>query len=210
MLDPQTFFDLTESQHGALFQNGPVWKSLDLLHDYLMKCDFVIEGEIQAGAILVHPELISIGKGTVVEPGAYIKGPCVIGRNCEIRHGAYIRGDVLVSDNCVVGHATEVKNSIFLNRSQAGHFAYVGDSILGNGVNLGAGTKCANLRLDHKNIKVEGQDTGRRKFGAIFGDGAQTGCNTVTNPGTLMAKNTSCLACATPKGYIRESTKSAK
>jgi len=210
MFEAQMFFNLQDSPHRSLFENGPVWTALDNLHDYLMNHTFLIEGEIQPGAVLVHPELISIGKGTVVEPGAYIKGPCIIGKNCQIRHGAYIRGDVLVSDNCVVGHATEVKNSIFLNRSQAGHFAYVGDSILGNDVNLGAGTKCANLRFDHKNIKIEGVDTGRRKFGSIFGDKAQTGCNAVPNPGTLMAKGTFCLPCSTPKGYIRETSQSAK
>ena len=206
MFDPQIFFDLKNCPHSKLFENGPVWTALDLLHDYLMKMKFQIDGEIEPGAILIHPELISIGKGSVVEPGAYIKGPCVIGKNCQIRHGAYIRGDVLACDGVVIGHATEAKNSIFLEKAQAGHFAYVGDSILGSHVNLGAGTKCANLRLDRKNIKIEGMETGRRKIGAIFGDGSQTGCNVVTNPGTLFAKNTTCLPCSTPKGYVRDSS----
>lgn len=204
MLTYQDFFDLTQSDHQALFTKGPIWEALNRLHDYLLKRPFVIEGEVMPGAILINPELIAIGKGSVVEPGAYIKGPCIIGKNCQIRHGAYLRGDILIEDSCVIGHATEAKNSIFLKGSQAGHFAYVGDSILGNGVNLGAGTKCANLRLDRKNIKIQGQDTGRRKLGAIFGDGSQTGCNAVTNPGTLMAPKSFCLACATPKGYVRE------
>lgn len=210
MLDAQTLFDLQNSPHLALFQNGPVWKALDNLHDYLMQQEFVIKGEVQPGAILINPELIAIGEGSVVEPGAYIKGPCVIGKNCQIRHGAYIRGDLLACDHVVIGHATEVKNSIFLEGAQAGHFAYVGDSILGKKVNLGAGTKCANLRLDRKNIKIQGQDSGRRKLGAIFGDGAQTGCNVVTNPGTIMAKNSVALPCSTPKGYICESSQQAR
>lgn len=206
MLSSQTLFDLQDCPHKTLLDQNPAWKALDDLPNYFKNQTFQIEGEVQPGAILINPELIAIGKGTVVEPGAYIKGPCIIGKNCEIRHGAYLRGNVLVCDHCVIGHATEVKNSIFLNRSQAGHFAYVGDSILGNNVNLGAGTKCANLRFDRKNIRFEGQDTGRRKFGALFADGSQTGCNAVTNPGTVMAKNTSCPPCSTPKGYIRENT----
>jgi bifunctional N-acetylglucosamine-1-phosphate-uridyltransferase/glucosamine-1-phosphate-acetyltransferase GlmU-like protein len=92
----------------------------------------------------------------------------------------------------VVGHTTEVKHSIFLDHAKAGHFAYLGDSILGREVNLGAGTKFANLRFLAGNVAVrtsEGLiDTGRRKFGAILGDRAQTGCNSVTNPGTVIGK----------------------
>ena len=196
-------FDLNEFAHSKILETSQPWDVLSKLHDYLMGLELgKMEGEIEPGAHLVNPGLISIGKGSVVEAGAYIKGPCVIGKDCQIRHGAYIRGDVLVGDRCIIGHATEVKNSIFLNGSQAGHFAYVGDSVLGNNVNLGAGTKCANLRLDRKNIKIEGKDTGLRKLGALFGDGAQTGCNAVTNPGTIMEKNSWCLACATPSGVV--------
>lgn len=202
MLEATELFDLTNFLHQKLFEKSPPWLIFSHLHNYLMNQNFVIEGEVEPGAYLIHPERISIGKGSVIEAGAYIKGPCIIGKNCEIRHGAYIRGDVLTGDRCIIGHATEVKNSVFLNHAQAGHFAYIGDSILGNGVNLGAGTKCANLRFDRKNIRVEGVDTGLRKFGALFGDGAQTGCNAVTNPGTIMKKNSQCLPCSTPKGVV--------
>ena len=143
-------------------------------------------------SFLINPELISIGKGTVIEPGAYIKGPCIIGENCTVRHGAYIRGDFIAGNNCVIGHDTEVKNCVMLNDARAGHFAYLGDTVVGNDVNLGAGTKCANLKLDGRPIIVHCEGTriatGVKKFGAILGDGAQTGCNTVTNPGTLLEK----------------------
>ncbi len=184
--------------------NKPAWNALKKLHDYLLTLPLgKIEGDVNELATLIHPELISIGKNTVVEAGAYIVGPAFIGENCQIRHGAYLRGDVFTENNCVIGHATEAKNAIFLEKAQAGHFAYVGDSILGKHVNLGAGTKCANLRFDRKNVKVKGLDTGLRKFGAIFGDGAQTGCNVVTNPGTLMEKQSSALACASVYGVIK-------
>jgi NDP-sugar pyrophosphorylase family protein len=90
----------------------------------------------------------------------------------------------------VVGHTTEVKHSIFFNDAKAGHFAYLGDSILGNNANLGAGTKFANLRFLPGNVQVRTDsgviDSGLRKLGAILGDRAQTGCNSVTNPGTLI------------------------
>jgi len=133
-------------------------------------------------------------------------GPCIIGENCEIRHGAYIRGNFIAGNECVIGHATEVKNALFLDHVQAGHFAYVGDSILGNHVNLGAGTKCANLRFDREDVVIHHNDqvieTHRRKFGVIMGDRAQTGCNAVTNPGTLMGQNSSCAPCMSIRGVI--------
>jgi len=92
----------------------------------------------------------------------------------------------------VCGHTTEAKNAIFFPGAKASHFAYVGDSILGEGVNLGAGTKLANLRFLRGEITVEVGGrlfrTGLRKFGAILGDKVQTGCNSVLQPGTLVGQ----------------------
>jgi carbonic anhydrase/acetyltransferase-like protein (isoleucine patch superfamily) len=160
---------------------------------------------IYAGAILFDPD-IYIGESTVIEPGALIKGPTIIGNNTEIRQGAYIRGNCLIGDRCVVGHTTEVKTAIMLNDAKAGHFAYIGDSILGNQVNLGAGTKLANLKiLDvEMRLKVEGKvyKTGMRKLGAILGDHVETGCNSVTSPGTLLGKRSLVYPCVNvPGGY---------
>lgn len=144
---------------------------------------------LMAGAVIVGRN-IKIGKGVLIESGAMIKSPAIIGDHSEIRHGAYLRGNCLIGKRCVVGHTTEVKHSIFLNDAKAGHFAYLGDSILGNNVNLGAGTKCANLRFFSGNVKLRTDnsliDTGLRKLGTIIGDRGQTGCNAVTSPGTLM------------------------
>jgi carbonic anhydrase/acetyltransferase-like protein (isoleucine patch superfamily) len=155
-----------------------------------------VHGEPLEGAAILLPgayladDRILIGAGTIVEPGAMIKGPSVIGEDCEVRQGAYMRGNCLVGNRCVVGHATEIKGSIMLDGAKAGHFAYIGDSILGRDVNLGAGTKLANLRMISGTIILrsgnERYDTGRRKLGAILGDQTETGCNAVTSPGTLM------------------------
>lgn len=198
------YFDLTSFAYPSLFEaDQPVWAAIGRIKNFLLSQKLGnILGDVREGSYLVKPELISIGKGTVIEPGAYIQGPCIIGENCQIRHGAYIRGNLITADRCVIGHATEVKNAIFLEGAQAGHFAYVGDSILGARVNLGAGTKCANLRFDKKNVTVCKIDTGLRKFGAIFGDDSQTGCNSVTNPGTLMGKGSQLGPCAIAKGVI--------
>lgn len=147
---------------------------------------------IDAGAC-IYDKNVQIGEGSLIESGALIKGPTIIGNNVEIRQGAYIRGNCIIGDNCVVGHATEMKNSIMLNGSKAAHFAYVGDSILGNDVNLGAGTRLANIYLRNINIIIIADNkkyrTDLKKLGAIIGDGTQTGCNCVCNPGTLIGRS---------------------
>ncbi|MFH1665368.1 MAG: glucose-1-phosphate thymidylyltransferase [Candidatus Omnitrophota bacterium] len=160
---------------------------------------------IYAGVFLMD-DRIEIGRSTVIEPGALIKGPAVIGDKTEVRQGAYIRGNVLVGAGCVVGHTTEMKSSVMLGDSKAGHFAYIGDSILGK-VNLGAGTKLANLKIVSTEVivKADGKkyETGLRKFGAILGDGVETGCNTVTTPGTLLSKGVLVYPNSTVSGYYR-------
>lgn len=136
---------------------------------------------------------IELGKNTVIEPGALLKDGCLIGNQTEVRQGAYLRGACMVGDRCVVGHVTEMKNSVMMDDSKAGHFAYIGDSILGNRVNLGAGTKLANLKIVDSaivlTIEKQQYETGLRKFGAIIGDNSETGCNTVTVPGTILGSN---------------------
>lgn len=207
-LSSSFFFDFSRFSHSFLFEGNPFpWVVLQRLSSYLEKQKLgSIEGVISPQAYLVHPELISIGEGSVVEPGAYIQGPCIIGKHCKIRHGAYIRGDVLTGDYCVIGHDSEVKHTLFLDRARADHFAYVGDSILGNDVSLGAGTKCANFKLDQTPIflHIDGEriPTGMRKIGAIVGDRTKVGCNAVTNPGTLMGQEVRVYPSLNIEGYI--------
>lgn len=160
---------------------------------------------LMAGAILCGRD-IRIGNGVLIESGAFIKAPAVIGDRTEVRQGAYLRGHCLVGKRCVVGHVTEVKHALFLDDAKAGHFAYIGDSILGNRVNLGAGTKLANLRFTGGSVMVRTSsgniDTGLKKLGAIMGDDVQTGCNSVTNPGTVMGRKTMLMPNTTaPSGY---------
>lgn len=202
------FFDLSNYSHRGIFEKGTyVWDALAALDTFFQEIELGrIECPIPQGVTLVHPEQISIGKGTIIEPGALIKGPCVIGADCEIRHGAYIRGRVVTGNRCVIGHSTEVKGAILLDDACAAHFNYVGDSILGNRVNLGAGVKLANLRLDKENVSVSYMgkkiSTNLQKLGAILGDGAQMGCNSVANPGTLIGKGAFCHPCITASGYL--------
>ncbi|MDA8162679.1 MAG: hypothetical protein M0022_07230 [Desulfobacteraceae bacterium] len=162
---------------------------------------------ICAGVVFTNDQ-IQIGSGVIMEPGAMVKGPAIIGDDTEVRQGAYVRGDCLVGKGCVIGHATEVKHSILMDGAKAGHFAYIGDSILGRDVNLGAGAKLANLRFVHGNVTIEMEDgpvdTGRHKLGAILGDNVQTGCNSVTNPGAIIGKGSFVAPLATVRpGFYR-------
>ena len=158
---------------------------------------------------------IFIGKGTQLEPSAIIKGPAMIGESCDIRQGAYIRGNALIGDHSVIGHATEVKNSILMDHTEAGHFNYIGDSIIGSHVNLGAGSKLANLQfrtIDEKlkdyikpiqiPLNSEILSTGMEKLGAVIGDNVELGCNVIVCPGALIGKDVWVYPNLTvPKGY---------
>ncbi len=160
---------------------------------------------VHAGAV-IFDDAVHIAPGAVVEPGALIKGPSFIGPGSEVRQGAYLRGGCLVGRGCVVGHTTEMKNAAMLDGAKAGHFAYLGDSILGREVNLGAGTKLANLKMvpsPHR-VKAGGvtYQITRRKFGAIMGDRTETGCNSVLNPGVVLGPCCMVAPCVSvPGGY---------
>ncbi len=207
ILKPEYFFDLDMITFRELFEVNKVYQLLGSnLRKYILEhLKPEIRGTVKRGAFLAD-KMIFIGKGTIVEPGAYIKGPTIIGENCEIRQGAYIRGNVITGDNCVIGHSTEIKSSVMLNGAKAGHFAYIGDSILGNHVNLGAGTKLANLKIFNDEISViaggYSYASGLRKLGAILGDSVEIGCNTTTAPGTLIGKRSRVYSNVAIGGFI--------
>lgn len=186
------FFDLNRFAHPALFEGDrPVWTALGESLDMFFESwpAWEIKSELPAGVHVLTGQ-ISIAEGCTVEPGAVLRGPLVVGPGCEIRTGAYLRGGVVLGERCVVGAHSEVKRAILLDRAHAPHQNYVGDSILGAAVNLGAGTILSNVKnIGHEVTFYHDQEvvhTGLRKFGAILGDGCRTGCNTVLNPGCLL------------------------
>lgn len=210
-----TFVDLSRCLHGSQFQDPSpfayVGKALgQWLEGFLaaqgVGGEPVVRGKVHPGAYVFGQVLID--EGAVVEPTAFIQGPCYIGPGAEVRHGAYIRGNVYVGPKAVVGHTTEVKGAVFFDHAKAGHFAYVGDSVLGRDVNLGAGTKLANLALARATIRVNHPTTGElistglTKFSAIMGDESQTGCNSVLSPGTLLMPRTMVLPCVHFRGTL--------
>ncbi len=144
-----------------------------------------LDGQVHPSAVI--DGIVVLGKGSRILPGVCIEGKVVIGEGCKIGPNCYLRGNTSIGDSCHIGQAVEIKNSIVLSRTNVGHLSYVGDSILGEGVNFGAGTIVSNLRHDGGNHRsmVDGDlvDTGRRKFGTIVGDGVHTGIHTSIYPG---------------------------
>src|SRR6185295_18466433 len=192
MFKPSDLFDLTQTEHAAIFEGCEhAWDALKKIKAYVAKnVRRELHDKCVGGAWI--GDNVFIGEGTVVEDGVMIKGPAIIGKNCQLRHNAYLREDVIIGDGCVIGNSCEFKNALLFNNAQVPHFSYVGDSILGFKAHLGAGVKISNLKLTPGNISLEWQnksiDTGLRKFGAMIGDFAEVGCNAVLNPGSVIGR----------------------
>ena len=172
---------------------GYAWDLLDanaFWLDHFLRPE--IRGDVSSAAHLTG--VVSIGQGTRIRPGAVIDGPVLIGENCEIGPNCWLRPGATIGNGCKVGQASEIKNSILMDGAKAPHHNYVGDSLIGEGANLGCGTVTANLRHDNANlrseIKGEFVDTGRRKLGAIIGDHAHTGIHTSIYPGRKLWPHT--------------------
>lgn len=200
----------------------------DLSHtlaaDYLRRFSYpweALEGlqaEIRRLGQTLGPDYRQIGpevwvhETATVAPTAHIGGPCIIGADTEVRHCAFIRGSALIGSGCVVGNSVEVKNAILFDKVQVPHFNYVGDSILGYLAHMGAGAVTSNVRSDKCPVVIHGETeipTGRKKVGAMVGDRAEIGCNSVLNPGTVIGRDaivypTSCVRGVLPAGYIHK------
>lgn len=193
MYTPTDFFDLSHTEHQVIFENVEyVWQALPKIAPYLQfRMKPAIYGKTIGKPFISNA--VFIGAGTIIEQGAMIKGPAWIGENCEIRNGCYIRENVLIGNGVVAGNSCEFKNCLIFDGAQIPHYNYVGDSILGYKSHLGAGVILSNVKLDKSDVTIptpEGMlSTGMRKFGAIIGDHAEVGCNSVLSPGSLIGKN---------------------
>ena len=206
MFKPADLFDLSQTEHAAIFDGCTyAWEALKKIESYLAanlrpglhnRCE---------GVAYIGKDVF-IGEGTVLEDGVMIKGPAIIGRNCQIGHNAYFRKNVIVGDNCVVGNSTELKNAWLFNNSKVPHFNYAGDSILGYNTHLGAGAVLSNVKSLKGNVTVEVDgvplDTGLRKFGALLGDGCDIGCNAVLNPGSIIGRGAVIYPCTNWRGIL--------
>ncbi len=183
-------FDSTPSYLAALFEGAEYpWEILPKIKDYVKS---LIEQGVEGYTLIADGVLV--GQNVKIYPTATIEAPCIIGSGSEVRPGAFIRGSVITGEGCVIGNSSELKNCVLLDRVQIPHYNYVGDSILGNKAHTGAGTICSNLKSDGKNVVIHGDrdyETGLRKIGGILADGADVGCGSVINPGTVIGKHTS-------------------
>ncbi|MBR4530518.1 MAG: UDP-N-acetylglucosamine pyrophosphorylase [Lachnospiraceae bacterium] len=183
------------------------WEALAGIKDWILKKGPTLDPAVyeQKG------ENIWIARSAKIHPAACISGPCIVDEEAELRPGAFVRGSVVIGKNATLGNSCECKNSILFNRAEVPHFNYVGDSILGFRAHMGAGAITSNIKSDRKNLVLhEGADTvetGLRKMGAMLGDRAEVGCNTVLNPGTVVGRGTriyptSCVRGFVPAGHI--------
>ena len=171
---------------------GRPWDLLKANEILLRNLKAEVQGEVDGGATLDGP--VAVGKGSRILAGANVRGPTVIGEHSEIGPNCFIRPSTSIGSGCKVGNGSEVKNSIVMDGTHVPHLNYVGDSILGERCNLGAGTKVANLRLDEANVRitVKGKevDTGLRKLGVVMGDDVKTGINASIDVGTVIGEGT--------------------
>lgn len=194
---------IEELKHGWMDVGLP-WDLLRANEILMARLQGRVEGTVEPGAVLQGEVVVE--KGARIRSGAYIEGPTYISEGCDIGPNCYIRASTCLGPGVRVGASVEVKNSIVMSKTHVPHHNYVGDSILGERCNLGAGTKVANLRFDDRPVKVtfKGQliDTGRRKLGVIMGDDVKTGINAMIDPGTIVFENSIIGPGATARGNV--------
>lgn len=188
---------------------GRPWHLLDLQAELLAGLAPRRDGLVERGAHLEGP--VAVEKGARVRTGVVIEGPCLVQREARIGPNAYLRAATTVGPGCHVGAAVEIKNSILMEGARVPHLSYLGDSILGRDVNLGAGTTVANLKHSLRTVRVRSEDgkwidTGRRKFGAILGDGVKTGINTSINCGAVLGAGAWVLPGRVVDGWVPAGT----
>lgn len=222
---------ITESSRGELdftdmlslfAQENPVkvievssgWIPLSYPWDLLTASEFVLEslksvnqGKIEEGAT-IHGK-VTLGENSVIKAGAYIEGNFIIGKNCVIGPNCYLKGFGAIGDDSYIGNGVEICRSILGKGVNVRHLSYIGDSILGNGINIAAGTITANLthQMDNVKVMINGQlvDSNRQKFGTIIGDNSKTGINTSIYPGRKIDTNSWTL----PNEVVKEDKSSA-
>jgi len=205
MLAPLDFFDLKEFAHADLFADlTHVWEAIDRLPAYLAKV-FDISPEDLRKEPTRFRDLVQASPEAMIEDGAILLGPALIGPGSRLYAGSLVRGPVILGRDAIVGHGSEVRGSVLLDGAAVPHLNYVGDSLLGAHVNLGAGSVCSNVKLGRGAVRVRvgdtEHDTGLERLGAVLGDRVELGCHVVLNPGTLIGPRTHIYPNASLRGY---------
>ena len=196
-----------KSFEGIFTSVNEPWRWLDLIGSALEGADYhnssghvtFPDGLHVSGPVFIH-------ESVKLPPYGVIEGPAWIGPESQLRPGVYIRGNVIVGRGSVLGNSCEYKNSLLMDNVETAHFNYVGDSILGTRAHLGAGVILANLKLKRDEVRMhtpEGRiPSGRKKVGAILGEGAEVGCNAVLQPGTILGKGAIVMSTLAYGGYL--------
>ena len=201
MLTTKDLFDLDHTiAKDYLSQFTYPWEALAGIKDFILSVGPTLEDYDE-----VSPQ-VWVHKTATVAPTAYLGSPCIIGPETEVRHCAFIRGSALVGAHCVVGNSVELKNVILFDNVQTPHYNYVGDSILGYKSHMGAGSITSNVKSDKTHVVVtdgaERIDTGRKKVGAMLGDGVEVGCNSVLNPGSVIGRGSRVYPLSSVRGTV--------
>jgi len=182
-------YDVTPVELDRWLDVGRPWELLEANEWKLEDLERRIGGDVADGAHVRGTVVVE--EGATVEPGAVVEGPALIRAGAHVGPNAYVRGHTLLAERTEVGHSVEIKNSVVMSDTTVPHLSYVGDSVLGRDVNVGAGTVVANLRHDDQpvelTVKGDRVSTGRRKFGVVVGDGARIGIDTNLNAGVTLS-----------------------
>ena len=201
----QNLFDFSHTIAAPLLQSTAYpWEVLPLIDEFIKEL-----GTLLDPAVYEHDgDGIFVAKSATVASSAHVGGPCIIGEGAEIRHCALIRGSAIVGAGAVVGNSTELKNCVLFDAVQVPHYNYVGDSILGYKSHLGAGAVTSNVKSDKSPVHIKGSgidlDTGRKKVGAMVGDGTEIGCGAVLCPGTVIGRGSTVYPLVRVRGVIPE------
>lgn len=198
-----SLLDLSKTIACDLFDGVKLpWEVLPHISEFILKLGPSLDKNIfeQRG------DNIWIARSAKIAPTAYLNGPLIIDENAEIRHCAFIRGSAVIGKGAVIGNSTEVKNAVIFDKAQVPHYNYIGDSVLGHMAHMGAGAVTSNLKSDKSlitvSVGVEKLQTGLKKFGAVLGDRADVGCNSVLCPGTVIGTGSRVYPLSMVRGFV--------
>ncbi len=205
MLKTSDLYDFSHTLAGEYLEKFTYpWEALTGIKDMILALGATLGDDYVESApqVWVH-------KTAKIAPTACLNGPCIIGAGTEVRHCAFIRGSALVGENCVVGNSVELKNVILFDNVQVPHYNYVGDSILGYKAHMGAGSITSNVKADKLPVTIHAEapiPTRQKKVGAMLGDFAEIGCNSVLNPGTVIGRNSNVYPLSCVRGVVPENS----